>query len=329
LSLRPRLNCFPATILIGVLFVALASAQNSSPGKGTPTPTPPPIVTDPDDTPLKVQTDLVTLTLTVHDEWGRYVSNLSKKHFSVFEDGVEQEISFFSDVDAPASIGIVYDISGSMGSGKIIRSRRALERFMLTSHPSDEYSLITFNDKVRLLADRTRDHNEVLDKLSMLKPGGNTAFYDGVYLGVDRVMRGSHAKRAVLVISDGQDNSSRYSFGEMRRFLKEADVIIYAIGISDGSALDDAGQGFLKQLSEATGGRAFFPGLSDGSFDEICERIALELRHQYSIGYLPTDFRQDGKWRSLKAKVARLRGMPRLSVRARKGYYATPVSPVK
>ncbi len=330
LSLRTRLNCVHAAMLIGVLFVGLASAQNSSNGKGTPAPTPPVTITDPGDTPLKIQTDLVTLTLTVHDKWGRYVSNLTRKHFSVFEDGVEQEISFFSDADAPASIGIVYDISGSMGAGKILRSRRALERFMLTSHPSDEYSLITFNDKVRLLADRTRDHNEVLDKLLLFRPGGNTAFYDGVYLGVDRVMRGSHAKRALLVISDGQDNNSRYSFGEMRRFLKEADVIIYAIGISDGrGGLDAAGEGFLKQLSEATGGRAFFPGLTDGSFDEVCERIALELRHQYSIGYVPTDFRLDGKWRRLQVKVAPLRGMPRLSVRARKGYYATPISPVK
>ena len=321
---RTRLNYFSAAILIGVLFVGLTSAQDSRAGKGTPGPTPPVTITDPDETPLKVQTDLVTLTLTVHDNWGRYVSDLTKNRFSVFEDGVEQKISFFSDVDAPASIGIVYDISGSMGSGKILRARRALERFMLTSHPSDEYSLITFNNKVRLLADRTRDNKEVLAKLSMLTPGGNTAFYDGVYLGVDRVMRGSHAKRALLVISDGQDNSSRYSFREMRRLLKEADVIIYAIGISDGGGLDYAGEGFLKQLSESTGGRAFFPGLGDGSFDEICERIALELRHQYSIGYVPTDFRQDGKWRRLTVKVAPPRGMPRLSVRAREGYYATP-----
>jgi Ca-activated chloride channel family protein len=332
LSFRTRhwIHLRRATLLavLFVLAVGLAPAQDKPPPKATPTPEI--TTTDPDDTPLKVQTDLVTLTLTVHDKWGRYVSNLAKKHFSVFEDGVEQDISFFSDVDSPASIGIIYDISGSMGSGKITRSRRALERFMLTSHPSDEYSLITFNDKVRLLADRTRDNNAVLDKLTLVKPGGNTAFYDGVYLGVDRVMRGSHAKRALLVISDGQDNNSRYSFGEMRRFLKEADVIIYAIGISDGrGSLDYAGEGFLKQLAEATGGRAFFPGITDGSFDEICERIALELRHQYSIGYIPKDFRQDGKWRRLKVKVAPPRGMPRLSVRAREGYFATPLVPNK
>ena len=319
-----------ACIFIILFVLAAGSARAQDKPRLEPTPTPGPIPTI-DEEPLKIQTDLVTLTLTVHDNWGRYVSNLTKKHFSVFEDGVEQEISFFSDVDAPASIGIIYDISGSMGSGKIVRSRRALERFMLTSHPSDEFSLITFNDKVQLLADRTRDINAVLDKLTLVKPGGSTAFYDGVYLGADRVMRGSHAKKALLVISDGQDNNSRYSYNEMRRLLKESDVIIYAIGIyGDGEgSLGTFGEGSLNRLAESTGGRAFYPGLTDGSFDEICERIALELRHQYSIGYIPKDFRQDGKWRRLKVKVTPPRGMPQLSVRAREGYFATPLLPNK
>ncbi len=315
------------TALLAVLFVLTADSVSSQDrSKPTPAPTPP-TITDPDDAPLRVQTDLVTLTLTVQDTWGRVVSNLTKKHFSVFEDGVEQEISFFEDVDAPASIGIIYDVSGSMGGGKIQRSRRALERFMLTSHPSDEFSLITFSDKVQLLADRTRDINAVLDKLTLVKPGGNTAFYDGVYLGTDRVMRGSHNKKALLIISDGMDNNSRYTFNEMRRFLKESDVIIYGIGIYGNG--DGGGEGALTRLAESTGGRAFFPGLTDGSFDEICERIALELRHQYSIGYVPKDFRQDGRWRKLKVKVAPPRGMPRLSVRAREGYFATPIIPSK
>lgn len=315
------------TALLAVLFVLTADSVSSQDrSKPTPAPTPP-TITDPDDAPLRVQTDLVTLTLTVQDTWGRVVSNLTKKHFSVFEDGVEQEISFFEDVDAPASIGIIYDVSGSMGGGKIQRSRRALERFMLTSHPSDEFSLITFSDKVQLLADRTRDINAVLDKLTLVKPGGNTSFYDGVYLGTDRVMRGSHNKKALLIISDGMDNNSRYTFNEMRRFLKESDVIIYGIGIYGNG--DGGGEGALTRLAESTGGRAFFPGLTDGSFDEICERIALELRHQYSIGYVPKDFRQDGRWRKLKVKVAPPRGMPRLSVRAREGYFATPIIPSK
>ncbi len=310
-----------ACLLVGAAFLTgLAASQNSVPATANPTPTPPVIVDPDDDGPLKVQTDLVTLTLTVHDKWGRYVSNLSKKHFQVFEDNIQQDIVFFSDTDAPASVAIVYDVSGSMNGEKISRSRRALERFIATSHPSDEYSVIAFNDKVRLLADRTRDPRVVLDSLSMVKTGGNTALYDAVYLGMDRVSRGSHKKRAVIIISDGMDNNSRYSYQEMRRYMKEADVIIYAAGVY-GSEYE--GHPFLEQLSESTGGKAYFA--TDGSLDEIFERIALELRHQYSIGYVPKDFNPDGKWHKLKVKINPPRGMPKLSVRSREGYYATPL----
>lgn len=309
-----------AVILVFLVAVQTSAAQEKPPPSPAPTP---PVIADPDDGPLRVQTDIVTLTLTVHDKWTRYVSNLSKKHFRVFEDNVEQEIVFFSDVDAPASVGIVYDVSGSMSSGKIALSRRALERFMLTSHPSDEYSFIAFNDKVRLLADRTRDPNLVLGSLSNIKTGGNTALYDAVYLGIDRVSRGSHNKKAIIIISDGMDNNSRYSFSEMRRFMKEADVIIYAVGIG----VEYEGYPVLRQLAEATGGKAFYG--TEGSLDELFERIALELRNQYSIGYIPRDFQPDGKWRNLKVTVTPPRGMPRLSVRARKGYFATPALPNK
>ena len=319
----------PLAVLLLVLAADLTPAQDKLPAKATPTPTPAIIQTDPDDTPLRIQTDLVTMTLTVHDQWGRYVSNLSKKHFSVFENNVEQEVTYFSDTDSPASIGIIYDVSGSMGAGKIARSRMALEHFMLTSHPSDEYSLISFNHKVQLLADRTRDSNAVLNKLTLMQTGGNTALYDAVYLGVDRVIRGAHKKRALLIISDGQDNSSRFSYPEVRRYLKESDVIIYSVGIYSGDegALGFQGQGFLKELCEVTGGTAFFP--SNGDLNELFERIALELRHQYSVGYIPKDFQPDGKWRRLKAKVNPPRGMPRLTVRGREGYYATPLTPDK
>lgn len=331
---RLRIKLCHVSLVVAVFLAAagdITSAQDKVTERPTTTPTPSPTPsktpTEPDDKPIRVETNLVTMTLTVQDQWGRYVSDLAKKNFTVFENDVEQEISFFSEMDAPASIGIIYDVSGSMGSGKILRSRSALQHFMKTSHPSDEYSLIAFNDKVRLLADRTRDHNLVLDKLLSIQAGGNTAFYDAVYLGVDRVMRGAHSKRALLIISDGQDNSSRYNLPEVRRYLKEADVIIYSVGIyiGDEGMLGYQGQGFLRELSEITGGQVFYPR-SDEDMDDLFERIALELRHQYSVGYLPKDFNQDGKWRKLRVKVAPPRGMPRLSVRGRKGYYATPVS---
>ena len=290
-------------------------------------PTPP----DDDDpkTPIKIKTDLVTLTLTVTDLYGRYVSGLTKKAFSVFDNNQEQEITFFSDSDAPVSVGILFDVSGSMSSEKIQKARKALEKFINSSHPSDEYFLIAFNNRAQLLLDRTRDGDAVLQKLTLVKTGSNTALYDAVYLGLERVTRGSHQKRALLVISDGQDNASRYNFGEVRRLMKESDVVTYAVGIIDGgdagSALGMQGQAFLDELTSVTGGKAFYPS-SDIEMDEIFERIALELRHQYSIGYTPSDFQLDGKWRKVKVKVKPPRGLPRLTVRSREGYYASPNS---
>lgn len=291
------------------------------------TPTPTPEVLDDDDTPVRVKTDLVTLTLTVTDPYGRYVSGLGKNAFTISDNGVEQDIAFFSDSDAPVSVGIIFDVSGSMNGQKIGKARKALERFITSSHPMDEYFLIAFNNRAQLLMDRTRDGEAVLSKLTLVKPKNNTALYDAVYLGIERVTRGSHQKRALMIISDGQDNASRYNFGEVRRLMKESDVVTYAVGILDGGDLSGSlgmqGQAFLDELTSVTGGKSFYPQ-TNVEMDEIFERIALELRHQYSIGYTPRDFQPNGKWRKVKVKVKPPRGMPRLTVRGREGYYATP-----
>ena len=202
-----------------------------------------------------------------------------------------------------------------------------MSRFIATSHPSDEYFLIAFNSRAQLLLDRTRDGDAVLQKLTLVKPKDNTALYDAVYLGVERVTRGSHNKRALLIVSDGQDNASRYNFGEVRRLFRESDVVTYSVGIMSGndssSSTGMQGQAFLDEISSVTGGKAFYPQ-TDVEMDEIFERIALELRNQYSIGYIPKDFQPDGKWRKVKVKVKPPRGLPRLSVRGREGYYASP-----
>ena len=219
-----------------------------------------------------------------------------------------------------------------MSGEKINKARKALERFVATSHPSDEYFLIAFNNRAQLLMDRTRDGEAVLRKLTLVEPKRNTALYDAVYLGVDRVSRGAHQKRALLIISDGQDNASRYNFGEVRRIMKESDIVTYAVGIMDGhdigNPLGMQGQAFLDELTSVSGGKSFYPS-TDVELDEIFERIALELRHQYSIGYTPKDFNPDGKWRRVKVKVKPPRGLPRLSVRSREGYYATPSPTVR
>lgn len=276
------------------------------------------------DGPVIFNTDLITLTVTVTDTYGRYVSGLNKNAFTVVEEKQPQEITYFSDDDAPVSVGIIIDVSGSMGGIKSKRARDALAKFIQTSHNSDEYFLIGFNSQAQLLLDRNRDGNAVLDKLTFVETRGQTALYDAVYLGVEKVQRGTHPKRALLVISDGQDNSSRFAFGNVRRLLKESDVTLYGIGILSGidagSALGMEGQGILDELAGVSGGKAFFPR-SAAEMDDIFEQIALELRHQYSIGYKPANFNGDGKWRKIKVKVTPARGFPRLFVRSKEGYY--------
>ena len=281
------------------------------------------------DGPVIVNTDLITFTVTVTDSYGRYVSGLGKNAFTVMDDKKPQEITFFSDDDSLVSVGVIFDVSGSMGGDKIRRARDALSKFIQTSHDSDEYFLIAFNSRAQLLLDKTRDGNSVLDKLTFVQTKNNTALYDACYLGVEKVQRGAHPKRALLLISDGQDNNSRYTFNELRRLLKESDVTLYGIGILSGndanSSLGMEGQGILDELASVSGGKAFFPR-SAAEMDDIFEQIALELRHQYSIGYKPTDFGNDGRWHKIKVKVTPPRGLPRLFVRSKEGYYAIPGS---
>jgi len=326
----PVYLALPLSLLLFCLLAAVPAFSQDPAPTGSPAASPsstPPIPEDPGTAPIKVKTDLVTLTLTVTDPFGRYVSGLGKSNFQISDNNQDQEITYFSDSDAPVSLGIVFDISGSMNSSKIARARKALERFVATSHPSDEYFLIAFNNRAQLLMDRTRDGDAVVRKLTLVQPKNNTALYDAVYLGVEKVTRGAHQKRALLIISDGQDNASRYNFGEVRRLMKESDVVTYAVGILDrgdtSSMLGMQGQAFLDELTSVTGGKSFYPQ-TDVEMDEIFERIALELRHQYSIGYIPKDFQTDGKWRKVKVKVKPPRGLPRLTVRGREGYYATP-----
>ncbi len=274
-----------------------------------------------------INSDLISLTVTVTDTYGRFVTGLNKSAFTVLDDKEPQEITFFSSEDAPISLGVIFDVSGSMSGDKVSRAREALTRFVETSHNSDEYFLIGFNSRAQLLHERTRDSSAVLDKLTFVQTKGQTALYDACYLGVEKVTRGTHKKRAVLLISDGQDNSSRYTFSELRRLLKETDVIIYAIGIisanDESTGLGMGGRAILDELAGVSGGKAYFPSTS-AEMNDIFERIALELRNQYSIGYRPTNFAGDGRWHKLKIKVTPPRGLPRLFVRSKEGYYATP-----
>jgi Ca-activated chloride channel family protein len=270
-------------------------------------------VTRPDkqDNPLQLSTDLVSLKVTVSDSFGRVVTGLKQGNFEVYDDKVKQTIAHFIEADAPVSIGIIYDVSGSM-SQIIQNSLTALRRFIETSHEDDDFFLIGFNDKAKLVQDFTTSANSVLGRLLLVKPGGSTALYDAVYLGVEKVQQGRHPKRALLIISDGEDNNSRYNFRQLRTLVREAGVQIYCIKIGGPWSY---GAGVLSEIAEASGGRSFVPINDNGmTFLDICTRIALELRHQYSIGFYPTDARAPTPWHRVQIKVNAPKGLGRLSL---------------
>ncbi|HWP43802.1 MAG TPA: VWA domain-containing protein [Blastocatellia bacterium] len=271
---------------------------------------------------VQLSTNLVNVIVSVTDPYGRFVTGLTREHFDVYDDKVKQQIAHFSDEDAPVSLGVVYDVSGSMKE-RIARSIRALKRFIETSHDDDDFFLIGFNDRAKLVQDFTTSGDQLTSHLMFVQPKGSTALYDAAYLAVEKVQQGRHNKKALLIISDGQDNNSRYTYKELRNRIKEADVQVYAIGITDpaSDSLAGFGRSVLEEITRMTGGRAFFPNAyNEPELIEICTRIALELRHQYSIGFYPTDISSESKWHKVQVKVNPPKGLGRLSLTYKDGY---------
>ena len=269
---------------------------------------------------IAIDTELVSLQISVADKQGHYVSGLGQGSFAVYEDGVRQEISFFSDHDAPAAIGIVLDVSGSMTDEKIMRAREALARFIQTSHAEDEYFLIGFNEYPQLLLEGARGSEAMLARISGIKPQGSTALYDAVAFSLEQITRSRLQKRALIVISDGEDNRSRLDLGHIRRVLSEADVTVYTILIGPLLPRSNGGA-VMDELASASGGKSFLPSNAE-KMSEVFEQIALELRRQYSIGYTPSNFVADGKWRRIKVGLTQPCESRSLVVRSRAGYYA-------
>jgi Ca-activated chloride channel homolog len=268
---------------------------------------------------IAISTELVSLRVSVTDRQGRAVPGLDQGSFAVYEDGVRQEISFFSDQDAPVAVGVVLDVSGSMTGEKIMRAREALARFIQTSHEEDEYYLIGFNEYPQLLLDGVRGSEAMLARISGIRPQGSTALYDAVGLTLERVAHSRLHKRALIVISDGEDNRSRLGLGDVRRMLREADVTVYTVLIGPLLPRSNGGA-VMDKLASASGGKSYFPRNAERMSEDF-EQIALELRRQYSIGYLPSNFVGDGRWRRVKVRLT-LREPTEPFVRSREGYFA-------
>jgi Ca-activated chloride channel family protein len=273
---------------------------------------------------LRIDVNLVQVPLTVTDPMNRLVTGLEKDNFQVFDNNTGQTIKYFSSQDAPLTIGIIFDLSGSMSS-KFVRARKALTEFLRTSNPQDEFFVVGFNDRPAVIVDYTSDPDDVEARMVMLKPENRTALIDAVYLGIDHLRQAKYDRKALLIISDGGDNRSRYTEGELRRVVREADVQIYSIGIFDSYAPTQEevlGPELLKEICEMTGGRLFNVGGDMGDLEDIATRISAELRNEYVIGYTPTDVRHDGNWRKLKVRLVPPPGLPQLTVHFRQGYYA-------
>ena len=273
--------------------------------------------------PLHMDVNLVLIPFTVTDQQDRLVTGLEKENFTVLDNNVPQTIKSFATEDAPLSIGIVFDLSGSMQS-KFLRARKALSEFLRTCNPQDEFFVIGFNDRPAVLVDYTSDVEDVEARMVMLRPENRTALIDAMYLGVNHLRRAKYDRKALLVISDGGDNRSRYTDGELTRMVRESEVQIYSIGIFDAYAPTEEevnGPMLLKNISEATGGR-LFKVMDINDLADIAARISEELRNEYVIGYTPSDRKRDGAWRKVKVRLVPPPGLPVMEVHSREGYYA-------
>jgi Ca-activated chloride channel family protein len=270
-------------------------------------------------------TTLVLIPATVTDSSNRFVIGLNKSDFHLFEDGNEQTISHFSGEDSPLSVGIVFDISGSMDF-KLRTSRQAALQFLKTMNPQDEAFLIEFGDRAELISPFTNQTDRLQDKLLTAQPGGLTAMLDAAQMALQEMKQAKNPRKAILIVSDGGDNNSHFRSAEIEALVREADVQVYAMGIFEPAFIrslskeEVSGPALLSELAQQTGGRAFTTS-DPNDLPNIAARIGIELRNQYVLAYSSTNQNKDGKYRRVEVKVTEPTGIPKLKVRWRLGYY--------
>lgn len=273
--------------------------------------------------PLKSTVDLVLVPVTITDSRNRLVLGLDKQNFQVYENKQLQTIQNVSNEDVPISIGVIFDSSGSMAS-KVDRARQAVLEFFKGANPRDEFFVIAFSDRPELIADFTNSTDDIENKLLFAMPKGSTSLLDAIYMGVSKMRTARYTKKALLIISDGGDNHSRYTEHDVKSAVKEADVMIYAIGLYDRyfqTEEERLGPELLSDITDLTGGRAFQVD-NPNDLTDVANKIGVELRNQYVIGYRPDKQPHDGKWHKIKVKLLPPKGLPQLYTFAKQGYYA-------
>jgi VWFA-related protein len=274
---------------------------------------------------IRVDTNLVLVPVTVSNPYNQPVTGLEKEHFKIFDDKVEQAIVHFSMDDEPVAVGLVFDVSGSMGN-KLRESRQAAAEFFKTANKEDEFFLVEFSDQPRLVNSLGSSVEEIQNQLTFSPSKGRTALLDAVFLAMHEMRKSQKNRKALLIISDGGDNASRYTESELRSLVRESDVMIYAIGVYESMANrsrtpeEQMGPGLLNDLCEQTGGRHFPADISE--LPDVAAKIGVELRNRYVLGYIPTDQQHDGRYHPVVVKVIPPHGLPPLHAYWRRGYYA-------
>ena len=275
---------------------------------------------------FRADTTLVLVPVTVTDASNRYVLGLEKENFRIFEDGAEQKITHFSAEDAPLSVGILVDTSGSMG-GKLDTSRRAVAQFLKTMTAEDEAFLVEFNDQAALLQPFTHDPEQIQKKLSATASRGLTAMLDAIHMALQEMKRAKNPRKAILLVSDGGDNNSQFTSAQIQDLVREADVQIYAMGVFEPTPFigltvaEKGGPRLLADLAEQTGGRALAAS-NPSELPAVAGKIGIELRNQYVLAYAPSNEERDGKFRKVEIKLVQPQALSPLKARWRLGYYA-------
>ncbi len=277
--------------------------------------------------PLHVDVNLVLVPVTVTDSLNHPVLSLHAQDFSLSEGQETQPIRYFSHEDVPISVGLVLDCSASM-KNKIEYERQALQEFFNNANSDDEYFAVTVSNKPRLIASSEDSFGTLEDRLVASPPQGRTALFDAIYMAIAKMRSARYQRRALLIISDGGDNTSRYTRDEIKRVIEEADVLTYAIGIFDEEPIpllktfeERMGRNWLSELTDVSGGRTIAAD-NRRQIPEIAATISRELRSEYVLGYLPSDLSRDGKWRKITVKVAQPSEATRLQVHFKAGYRA-------
>src|SRR5690242_3103653 len=326
-SWRFRAGILPAALLCAIaVFIPPALAQIP-----VTNPVPPPPGqnnADKQGAAIITRVNLVVLHTTVLDDRQRFADGLKLENFRVFEDKVEQKVSVFKREDLPVSMGLVIDNSGSMRD-KRPKVNEAAITLVQASNPQDEAFVVNFNDDFYLDLDKdfTSSVPELKEALERIDSRGSTALYDAIIGSLDHLKKASKDKRVLLVVTDGEDNSSHNSLEKTLREIQKTDTVIYTIGLLGDEKRKEKNNAMraLKRIAEASGGLAFFPESVD-DVHSICEQVAHDIRNQYTLAYYPSNARKDGTFRAVSVQVIPPRGRGKLVARTRNGYYA-PGSP--